>query len=33
MVVGKIPGLRKFLAAKVLGTPAGPALYQRVAQP
>jgi len=33
MVVQKIPGLKKFLAAKVLGTPAGAvAPYQRVAE-
>ena len=32
MVVEKIPGLKKFLAAKVLGTPAGAAPYQRVAE-
>jgi uncharacterized protein (TIGR02118 family) len=32
MVVEKIPGLTKFLAAKVLGTPAGAAPYQRVAE-
>lgn len=32
MVVQKIPGLKKFLAAAVLGTPAGPAPYQRVAE-
>lgn len=33
MVTGKIPGLRKFVAAHVLGTPAGAgAPYQRVAE-
>src|SRR3954462_1062085 len=32
MVLGKIPGLKKFVAAQVLGTPAGPAPYQRVAE-
>ena len=32
MVVEKVPGLKKFLAAKVLGTPAGAAPYQRVAE-
>jgi uncharacterized protein (TIGR02118 family) len=32
MVLQKIPGLKKFLAAKVLGTPAGAAPYQRVAE-
>ena len=32
MVLEKIPGLKKFLAARVLGTPAGPAPYQRVAE-
>jgi uncharacterized protein (TIGR02118 family) len=32
MVFGKIPGLKKFVAARVLGTPAGPAPYQRVAE-
>ena len=32
MVLEKIPGLRKFLAAQVLGTPAGKAPYQRVAE-
>ena len=32
MVVQKVPGLRKFLAAQVLGTPAGAAPYQRVAE-
>jgi uncharacterized protein (TIGR02118 family) len=29
MVVQNIPGLKKFLAAQVLGTPAGAAPYQR----
>jgi len=28
----KIPGLKKFLAAQVLGAPAGAPLYQRVAE-
>jgi uncharacterized protein (TIGR02118 family) len=32
MVIQKIPGLKKFLAAQVLGTPAGAAPYQRVAE-
>ncbi len=32
MVVQKIPGLKKFLAAQILGTPAGAAPYQRVAE-
>jgi uncharacterized protein (TIGR02118 family) len=32
MVVQKIPGLKKFFAAQVLGTPAGAAPYQRVAE-
>ena len=32
LVKGKIPGLRKFVAARVLGTPAGAAPYQRVAE-
>ena len=32
MVVQKIPGLKKFLAAQVLGTPAGAPPYQRVAE-
>lgn len=32
MVVEKIPGLKKFLAAQVLGTPSGKAPYQRVAE-
>ena len=32
MVMEKIPGLKKFLAAQVLGTPAGTAPYQRVAE-
>ena len=33
MVVQKIPGLKKFVAAQVLGTPAGAAPpYQRVAE-
>jgi uncharacterized protein (TIGR02118 family) len=30
--VGNIPGLRKFVAAQVLGTPAGAAPYQRIAE-
>ena len=32
MVMQKIPGLKKFLAAQVLGTPAGAAPFQRVAE-
>jgi uncharacterized protein (TIGR02118 family) len=32
MVIHKIPGVTKFLAAQVLGTPAGAAPYQRVAE-
>ena len=32
MVEGKLPGLRKFVAAQVLGTPTGAAPYQRVAE-
>jgi uncharacterized protein (TIGR02118 family) len=32
MVFGKIPGLKKFVAARVLGTPTGAAPYQRVAE-
>jgi uncharacterized protein (TIGR02118 family) len=32
MVLQKIPGLKKFLAAEVLGSPAGAAPYQRVAE-
>ena len=32
MVQGKIPGLRKFVTARVLGTPTGAAPYQRVAE-
>lgn len=32
LVKGKIPGLRNFFAARVLGTPAGAAPYQRVAE-
>ena len=32
MVHQKIPGLKKFVAARVLGTPAGAAPYQRVAE-
>ncbi len=32
MVLERIPGLKKFFAAKVLGTPAGTAPYQRVAE-
>jgi uncharacterized protein (TIGR02118 family) len=32
LVEGKIPGLKKFVAARVLGTPAGAAPYQRVAE-
>lgn len=32
MVFEKIPGLKKFVAARVLGTPSGTAPYQRVAE-
>jgi uncharacterized protein (TIGR02118 family) len=32
LVVGKIPGLKKFVAAQVVGTPSGKAPYQRVAE-
>jgi uncharacterized protein (TIGR02118 family) len=32
MVVQNIPGLKKFVAAQVLGTPTGAAPYQRVAE-
>jgi uncharacterized protein (TIGR02118 family) len=32
MVMEKIPGLKKFVAARVLGSPAGSAPYQRVAE-
>ena len=32
MVMTKIPGLRKFVAAQVVGSPAGKAPYQRVAE-
>ena len=32
MVVQKVPGLKKFLAARVLGTPSGAVPYQRVAE-
>jgi|SRR5436190_9785590 len=32
MVHTKIPGLQKFVAARVVGTPAGPAPYHRVAE-
>jgi len=32
MVVEKIPGLKKFVAARVVGTPTGTAPYQRVAE-
>ena len=32
MVLEKVPGLTKFVAAQVLGTPAGAAPYQRVAE-
>jgi uncharacterized protein (TIGR02118 family) len=32
MVVRQIPGLKKFVAAQVLGTPAGAAPYHRVAE-
>lgn len=32
MVIQKVPGVKKFLAAQVLGTPSGTAPYQRVAE-
>ena len=32
MVVQKIPGLKKFVAAKVVGAPAGAPPYQRIAE-
>lgn len=32
MVHANMPGLRKFVAARVLGSPAGPAPYGRVAE-
>jgi uncharacterized protein (TIGR02118 family) len=32
MVLDGIPGLKKFVAARVVGSPAGPAPYQRVAE-
>jgi uncharacterized protein (TIGR02118 family) len=32
MVLEKIPGLKKFVASRVLGAPAGTAPYQRVAE-
>jgi uncharacterized protein (TIGR02118 family) len=32
MVLEKIPGLKKFVAARVIGSPAGAAPYQRVAE-
>ena len=32
MVLERIPGLKKFVAAQVLGSPAGTAPYQRVAE-
>jgi uncharacterized protein (TIGR02118 family) len=32
MVMEKVPGLKKFVAARVLGSPAGAAPYQRVAE-
>jgi uncharacterized protein (TIGR02118 family) len=32
MVLDKIPGLQRFIAARVLGTPSGAAPYQRVAE-
>ena len=32
MVLQKIPGLKKFVAAQVLGSPAGAPAYQRVAE-
>jgi len=32
MVLGKVPGLTKFVASRVLGAPTGAAPYQRVAE-
>jgi len=32
MVLDGIPGLKKFVAARVVGSPTGPAAYQRVAE-
>ena len=32
MVAQKIPGVQKFIASQVLGTPSGTAPYQRVAE-
>jgi uncharacterized protein (TIGR02118 family) len=32
MVLERIPGLKKFVAAQVIGSPAGAAPYQRVAE-
>lgn len=32
MVLTKIPGLKKFVAANVIGSPAGKPPYQRVAE-
>ena len=32
MVFEKVPGMKRFVAARVLGTPSGPAPYQRVAE-
>jgi uncharacterized protein (TIGR02118 family) len=32
MIAQGVPGLKKFFAAQVLGTPAGAAPYQRVAE-
>lgn len=32
MVLQSIPGVKRFIAAQVLGTPAGAAPYQRVAE-
>lgn len=32
MVLEKIPGLKRFVASRVLGTPTGAAPYQRVAE-
>lgn len=32
MVQGKIPGLRRFVSAQVLGAPAGTPAFQRVAE-
>ena len=32
MVLGRIPGLKKFVASRVLGAPAGTTPYQRVVE-